>query len=83
MVAELKSAKPSLKPDVLCPWGCTKFCFQANHLNLGLIIQHHLQKTVLKFPLGKWYEKLQLVKSSCNDYIREDGEYDHVLMNPK
>ena len=83
MVAELDSEKPSLIPDVLCPWGCTEFCFQAKHFHLGIIIQHHLRKVVLKFPQGKLYEKLQLVESSRKDYIREDGEYDHVLMNPK
>jgi hypothetical protein len=47
MLAELNSAKPSLIPDVLCPWGCTEFCFQAKDFHLGLIIQHHLQKVVL------------------------------------
>ncbi len=83
MITELNSAKPSLIPDVLCPWGCTEFCFQAKHFHLGLIIQHLLQKVVLKFPRSKWYEKLYLVESSCKDYIREDGDYDHVLLNPK
>jgi hypothetical protein len=32
MIVELNSAKPSLIPDVLCPWGCTEFCFQATSL---------------------------------------------------
>jgi hypothetical protein len=60
MIAELNSAKPSLIPDVLCPWGCTEFCFQAKHFHLGLIIQHHLRKVVLKFPRSKWYKKVAL-----------------------
>ncbi len=71
------------QPDVLCPWGCTEFFFQAKHFHLGLIIQHHLQRVVLKFPHSKWYEKLHLVELSHKDYIREDGNYDHVLLNPK
>jgi hypothetical protein len=29
MLVELNSEKTSLIPDVLCPWGCTKFCFEA------------------------------------------------------
>ncbi len=54
MIAELNSAKPSLIPyDVLCPWGCTEFCFQAKHFYVGLIIQHHFRKIVLKFPRSK------------------------------
>ena len=61
MIAELNIVKPSLIPDVLCPWGCTEFCFQAKHFHLGLILQHHLRKVVLKFPRSKWYEKLHLV----------------------
>ena len=29
MLVELNSEKTSLIPDVLCPWGCTEFCFEA------------------------------------------------------
>jgi len=67
MIAELNSVKPSLIPDVVCPWGCTEFCFQGKHFHLGLIIQHQLRKVVLKFPRSKWYEKLHLVESSHKD----------------
>ncbi len=28
IMVELNSEKTSLIPDVLCPWGCTKFCFE-------------------------------------------------------
>jgi hypothetical protein len=35
MLVELDSEKTSLIPDVLCPWGCTKFCFEAGHTNLA------------------------------------------------
>jgi hypothetical protein len=28
MLVELNSEKTSLIPDVLCPWGCTKFCLK-------------------------------------------------------
>jgi hypothetical protein len=83
MIAKLNSAKLSLILDVLYPWGYMEFCFQAKHFHLGLIIQHHLRKVVLKFPHSKWYKKLHLVESSCKDYIREDGDYDHKLLNPK
>ena len=83
MLVELNSEKTSLIPDVLCPWGCTEFCFEAGITNLGILIQHHLQKVVLNFPTAQWYRKMHFVESSCNDYICEEENRDLVLMNPK
>ena len=83
MLVELNSEKTSLIPDVLCPWGCTEFCFEAGHTNLGILIQHHLRKVVLNFPTAQWYRKMHLVESSRNDYICEEENRDLVLMNPK
>jgi hypothetical protein len=83
MLVELNSEKTSLIPDVLCPWGCTKFCFEAGHTNLGILIQHHLQKVALNFPTAQWYQKIHLVESSRNDYIFEEENCDLVLMSPK
>jgi hypothetical protein len=83
MLVELNSQKTSLIPDVLYPWGCTKFCFEAGHTNLGILIQYHLRKVVLNFPTAQWYRKIHLVKPSCNDYIFEEENCDLVPMNPK
>jgi len=83
MLVELNSEKTSLIPDVLCPWGCTEFCFEAGHTNLGILIQHHLRKVVLNFPTAQWYRKIHFVESSRNDYICEEENRDLVLMNPK
>ena len=83
MLVELNSEKTSLIPDVLCPWGCTEFCFEAGHTNLGILIQHHLRKVVLNFPTAQWYRKMHFVESSRNDYICEEENRDLVLMNPK
>ena len=47
--------KPFILPDVLCPWRCTEFCFQARPHNLGMFVQHHLRKVVLNLPDRKWY----------------------------
>jgi hypothetical protein len=55
MLFELNSEKTSFILDVLCPWGCTEFCFEAGHTILGILIQHHLQKIVLNFPTAEWY----------------------------
>jgi hypothetical protein len=68
---------------VLCPWGCTKFCFEAGHTNLGILIQHYLQKVVFNFSTAEWYQKIHLVESSRNDYIFKEENRDLVLMNPK
>jgi hypothetical protein len=83
MLVELNLEKTSLIPDVLCPWGCTEFCFEAGHTNLGILIQHHLRKVVLNFPTAQWYRKMHFVESSRNDYICEEENRDLVLMNPK
>jgi hypothetical protein len=37
MLVELNSEKTSLIPDVLCPWGCTEFCFEAENRDLVLM----------------------------------------------
>ncbi len=83
MLVELNSGKNSLIPDVLCPWGCTEFCFKAGHTNLGILIQHHLQKVVLNFPTAQRYQKIHLAESSCNDYIFEEENHYLVLMISK
>ena len=81
--------KPIILPDVLCPWGCTEFCFESEHCNYGLLVQHHLRKVQLNFPESKWYQKLYLVETSRTDFLREkdkdsdDDEvpYDRILLN--
>ena len=39
--------KPIILPDVLCPWGCTEFCFESQHCQMAVLIQNHLRKSVL------------------------------------
>ncbi|KAL7538852.1 hypothetical protein ACHAXR_012264, partial [Thalassiosira sp. AJA248-18] len=74
--------KQSVIPDVLCPWGCTEFCFQAGHCDLGLLIQHHLRRVVLNMPKAQSYRDLYEVETSRADYLRRSpSEYDKVLLN--
>ena len=68
-------------PNVLCPWGCSEFCFRAEKFNLGIIIQRHLTKVQLNFPFSSWYERVALFDSARMDYIREENDYDTVLLN--
>ena len=80
-----KDEKPIMIPDVLCPWGCTEFCFEGSHCNTGLIIQNHLRKVELNFPSTTWYHRMFEVETSRNDYFRDvdDGKdhHDFVLLN--
>ena len=73
--------EPIMLPNVLCPWGCSEFCFRAEKFNLGIIIQRHLTKVQLNFPFSSWYERVALFDSARMDYIREENDYDTVLLN--
>ena len=33
--------------NVLCPFGCTEFCFKAEYINLDVILQRYLLDTIL------------------------------------
>lgn len=68
-------------PNVLCPWGCSEFCFRTTELNLGLLLQHHLRKVQLNLPQQE-HQKMYTVDSSRLDYIRKDEEdHDYILLN--
>ena len=62
--------KPIILPDVLCPWGCTEFCFGARHCQIALLIQNHLRKVVLNMPNSSYHKNLHLVETSQWDYLR-------------
>ena len=81
-IANDKIQKSFIVPDVLCPWGCSEFCFKTTELNPGLLLQHHLRKVQLNLPQQD-HQKMYSVDSSRLDYIRRDNEDgDFVLMNP-
>ena len=61
--------KSIMLPDVLCPWGCTEFCFCAQPLNLGLFIQHLLRKVALNLPQREMFDQIHCIESSRDDYI--------------
>ena len=65
---------PIILPDVLCPWGCTDFCFITGECEYGLIVQKHLRKVQLNFPSANWYTSMHLVDTSRMDYIRDPDE---------
>ena len=70
-------------PSVLCPWGCSEFCFRAKPYNAAIVIQHYLSEVQLDFPDSKWYKILYVMESSRLDYLRPSHDYDTILMNKK
>ena len=67
-------------PNVLCPWGCSEFCFRAEKFNLGIIIQRHLTKVQLNFPFSHWYKRVALF-DSAGWIILERKKNMNVLLN--
>lgn len=76
---------PSVLPNVLCPWGCSEFCFASKEMDPSILIQHHLRKAqlnLLQDKGGLGHSSLYLCETSRNDYLRrDDEEVDYVLMN--
>ena len=78
---ELNPPKSLFLPDVLCPWGCCKFSFQAKGFDPSLLIQQHLRKVQLNLRKDN-HKKMYRVETSRLDYIRIEGEpIDYVLVN--
>ena len=78
-----KREQPIALPNVLCPWGCSEFCFRAKPYNAAIVIQHYLSEVQLNFPDSKWYKILYVMESSRLDYLRPSHDYDTILMNKK
>lgn len=77
-----ENKKSIMLPDVSCPWGCTEFCFRCSDIPFYLLAQHHLRKVQLNLPDPSCYDKLYLIETSRDDYIRLEGEeQDRVILN--
>ena len=75
--------KPSTIPDVLCPWGCSEFCYKAKEINPSLLIQNQLRKVQLNLP-SNMFGEMYTVETSRVDYIRNENECkDRTLLNPE
>jgi hypothetical protein len=79
------SLLPIVLPNVLCPWGCTEFCFTSKQMCPSILMQHHLRRVQLNLCVGKGgigHDSLYLCETSRLDYFRKDNEsVDYVLMN--
>lgn len=76
-----ETERPFIIPDVLCPWGCSEFCFAAAGMNPAILLQHILARVELKMD-PSWIDKLHTAETMRLDYFRHDGEdVDKVLLN--
>ena len=67
-------------PTVMCPFGCSEYCFKGNHVPWDLVIQHLLLKVLL--PLIQKSSYLH-VQHMWDQYDREDHDFDTILLNPE
>ena len=81
-VEEHSCGLPIVLPNVLCPWGCTEYCFTAKGCDPSALIQHHLRRVQLNMYSNVFKDKMHLFETSRLDYFRKPNEStDHVLMN--
>ena len=64
----------NILPNVLCPWGCSEFCFRAKMWSPIYIVQEQLPKVVLNFLRTRYYRDMFTSETSRVDYIPKDGE---------
>ena len=68
-------------PDVLCPWGCSDFCFKASQCKLHVLLQHHLRFVTLNMTNKNDYAELHAMETSRIDFLRAEDDYDTILLN--
>ena len=69
-----------MNANVLCPFGCTEFCFKAKEIDWDVILQRYLLDSVLPH-FSK--SKPNNLYSMSNHYFRDEDNYDCILLNPK
>ena len=73
----LKNEKDFL-PNVLCPFGCSEYCFKGKHLEWDLVIQRLLLKVLLPHIDKNRYRSVQHM---WDQYDRKDNDYNTILLN--
>jgi hypothetical protein len=76
-VKALKDEKEFL-PNVMCPFGCSEYCFKGKHIAWDLVIQSLLLKVLL--PLMD-KAKYLFVQHMWDQYDREDDDFDTIFLN--
>ena len=64
-------------PNVLCPFGCTEYCFDAGTVDIDVIIQRHLLRINLQLYSTSKYENFF---SMTETFFRDADDYDGILL---
>jgi hypothetical protein len=73
-VKALKNEKEFL-PNVMCPFGCSEYCFKGNHVAWDLVIQQLPLKVLLPHIDKTCYLHVQHM---WDQYNREDDDFDFL-----
>ena len=65
----MSSVNRFLYPNILCPWGCTKYIHMAGNIQMDIVIQSFLRKELLAIP--NYHEKFWCVNSCRENYIHD------------
>ena len=78
----LNAVETHLLPNVLCPWGCTEYCFRVGELPLDVTLNRYFSGGDL--PMMREARSMNKARSSRDDFIRSDrNEYTPLLANEK
>ena len=64
----------------MCPWGCSEFIHKCGYVPIDVMIQRHLSRCKIKLMSHLLLSKL---KWSRDDFIRDENDFEMILMNPK
>ena len=75
------SQESTFLPNVLCPFGCTDYCFEAKECHWDMVIQQYLIKT----PIATVHDQAEQRRylSVWTQYFREADDYDEIGLNSK
>ena len=76
-----ESCNKYLIPTILCPWGCSEYLHKGGKLYIDLVVQRFCTK--VRLILINNVEDCSKLFSARDDYIRDQTEYDCILMNPQ
>ena len=68
-------------PNILCPYGCSEFCFRTGTMDFDCVWQRFLPQCII--VLINNVNKMKFVRSVRDDFVRNKGDYDVWLYNPE
>lgn len=71
-----------LIPTVFCMYGCSEYIHHGHRVAIEVVYQRYLQRVNLNIPVTKQHS-VTLLRGSKNDFIRDAGDEEVWLLNPK